>query len=377
MFRPESLDLNLKSRLLALSTIVITAIITSIPLSSRFTNAKPSRSSMPTAWLDGLRGFASFFVSFYHLRNGFTNDVHLSYGTGSDGANDRLLQLPFLRLLFAGPAMVTVFFLVSGYSLCWGSFNDLQTGKVGKCMERIRSSIFRRWLRLYLPTIASSFVVLLCLILGFYDKGTEMDARSGYREPMPTHFSSAIGQAKDWAVETVHFMNIWGEGENRHLYYPHSWSIPVEFTCSIILYVAMIAIAKLRLVPRLALLGIAILYTYWTAWFHLWTFFVGALLAQLNAYRLVQHNWVNGYPPETSRRKTVVKIFIFMWGAYLLSYPDWQCKNLTSEYHQSKLTLHRGCRSGIQVSEPSTSRLARTFLVHSRVRDYADGLDRE
>jgi peptidoglycan/LPS O-acetylase OafA/YrhL len=322
MHQPE----NLASRLLNVCSLITTSVISSIPLVSRFrkthqysTVAKPS----PTAWLDGMRGYASFFVSLYHLRNGFTDDVHKGWGT--DGQNHNLLELPFVRLLFSGPAMVAVFFLVSGYSLSWGSFKDLQVGRVAKCLDRIRSSVFRRFLRLYLPTIAATFVVLVCICLGLYDKGMRMDARTGYREPLPEMFPSALAQFWDWCDHTFSFANIWeGKGtENRHLYYPNSWSIPVEFKCSIMLYVVMFGIAKLRIIPRAIILVLCIIYCSWTGFYHLWTFFVGATLAQFNAYRLFEHGWVDGFPPQSSSRKTILKVIVFVFGVYLLSFPDW------------------------------------------------------
>jgi peptidoglycan/LPS O-acetylase OafA/YrhL len=317
-------DSRISTWLLAIGSTVFAAIITSIPLASRFrkksassTVSKPS----PTAWLDGMRGYASFFVSLYHLRNGFTDSVHVGWGQG--GGNHLIYDLPFIRIIFSGPAMVAIFFLVSGYSLSWGSFKDLQVGKVEKCLDRIRSSVFRRFLRLYLPTIASSFVVLVCICLGLYERGSRMDARTKYREPMPKIFPSTSEQIWDWYLNTVEFLNLWGASENRHLYYPHSWSIPEEFKCSIMLYVGMIGIAKLRVIPRVAALLFCIAYCHWTGFYHLWSFFVGAALAQLNVYRLVEHGWVDGFPPASSRRKTILKIIVFVFGMFLLSYPDW------------------------------------------------------
>jgi peptidoglycan/LPS O-acetylase OafA/YrhL len=313
------------SRLIAACSVPITAVLKSISSAEQpKDNHASSRSSKvsSTAWLDGMRGYASFFVSLYHLRNGFTDNVHK--GWGLNGQNHSLLELPFIRLLFSGPAMVVVFFLVSGYSLSWGSFRDLQVGNVERCLDRIRSSVFRRFLRLYLPLIASSFVVLICICLGLYDKSIKEDARTGYREPMPKIFPNAVDQILDWVRNTLSFINIWAGGENRHLYYPHSWSIPVEFKCSILLYVVLVGIAKFRILPRVVILCLCMIYCVWTDFYHMWTFFLGATLAQLNTYRVVEHGWVGGFPPEMSRRKTILRIGVFIVGVYLLSFPDWQ-----------------------------------------------------
>ncbi len=219
---------------------------------------KPS----PTSWLDGLRGYAALFVSLYHLRNGYTDSVHLGYKTGDGDTN--LLQLPIVRLIFGGEAMVAIFFLVSGYSLSWGCFKDIQSGNPAKCRERILSSLFRRAFRLYLPTLASAFLAFICISLGLYDKGRDMDTRSCYREPEPDRFPTFSGQLGDWLLRSYQFFNVWQTDDNRHLYYPNSWTIPVEFKCSILLYVGILAISRLRLVPRAVAITFFILYCHWT-----------------------------------------------------------------------------------------------------------------
>ena len=154
----------------------------------------------PTSFLDGLRGFAAIVVSLYHLRDGYTESVHIGYSTKSSDTS--WLQLPILRLIFAGSPMVTIFFLVSGYTLALGSFKDMQAGNTGKCLERIRSSILRRFLRLYLPTITSTFIVMICIRLGLYEKSRLEDQRSKFREPEPMVFQTTAEQLSDWLRET-------------------------------------------------------------------------------------------------------------------------------------------------------------------------------
>jgi peptidoglycan/LPS O-acetylase OafA/YrhL len=306
----------------SLRTIVsasFASVVLSLPWPNRTTIPNLARPS-PTAWLDGLRGFASVFVSLYHLRHGYTDDVHIGYGGGT---NRSILQLPFIRLIFAGPAMVAMFFLVSGYSLSWGSFNDLHAGNVEKCLNRIRSSIFRRFFRLYLPTIASTFLVLLCISLGLYSKGSQMDLRTSFREPQPKHFPNVSDQIKDWTWNTILFCNIWSSERDRHVYYSPSWSIQVEFKCSVLLYIFLIGISTLRFTPRLVALTLSVLYCHWTGWYHLWTFFIGATLAQITVYRREHEAWEGGYPPKHSRRHNGLKCVVLAGGLYLLSSPDW------------------------------------------------------
>jgi peptidoglycan/LPS O-acetylase OafA/YrhL len=85
-------------------------------------SSHPEQTIRPTAWLDGLRGWASLIVFSFH----FTHAYHKwsSFGYGSDG-NWLFVELPFVRIFYAGEAMVYVFFIVSGYSLAWGMLQFL------------------------------------------------------------------------------------------------------------------------------------------------------------------------------------------------------------------------------------------------------------
>jgi hypothetical protein len=71
----------------------------------------------PTAWLDGLRGWASLIVFSFHFIHAYHKWHSLGYGFED---NWLLVELPFIRLFYSGEAMVYVFFIVSGYSLAWG-----------------------------------------------------------------------------------------------------------------------------------------------------------------------------------------------------------------------------------------------------------------
>lgn len=273
----------------------------------------------PTSWLDGLRGYAAFFVILYHLRQAYTGSVHVAYGTTENDTNP--LQLPIIRLIFAGQAMVSLFFVVSGYSLSWGPSKDLHKGGIGKCLERIRSSIFRRAPRLYLPTLASAFMAMLCRSLGMYEWGHKMDIRD-YRAPEPERFGNIFAQFADYLSKSIEFLNVWHG--NAHAYYLPSWSIPIEFNCSILLYVGLLAVSKLRLVPRMAGWAVMVFYCHWMQNAFLWLFFIGSALAQVNCY--VQQSWTDGVPPKDSRKRFGFKIFVLCLGLWLLSFPDSSCK---------------------------------------------------
>jgi peptidoglycan/LPS O-acetylase OafA/YrhL len=270
----------------------------------------------------------------YHLRQAYTHTVHVAYGTTENDTNP--LQLPIIRLIFAGQAMVALFFVVSGYSLSWGPFKDLHEGGVGKCLDRIGSSVFRRAPRLYLPTLASAFIAMLCRSLGMYEWGHKMDIRQA-RAPEPERFDTFFAQFADYLSKSMEFLNVWHG--NAHAYYLPSWSIPIEFRCSTLLFVGLLAVSKLRLVPRMVGLAIMILYCHWTQNAFLWLFFIGSALAQVNCY--VQQSWTDGFPPKDSRKKFRFNLFILCVGLWLLSFPDSSCKlSIKTRKQQLLLTQH-------------------------------------
>jgi len=276
------------------------------------------RKESPTAFLDGIRGYAALFVCFYHLRLGYTDEVHASYGTGT--GNRSILQFPFIRILFAGQSMIVVFFVVSGYALASGALKDIHAGNIPKSLDRIRSSILRRAIRLFLPTLVASFVACICIYLGFYAIDPSLDVRAGYREPEPAQQLSFFAQLYDWFWQTAKFLNIYiGD---RHAYYPNSWSIPVEFSCSLALYMGLVAITKLVPLARIVCFIFYVFYCQWTASYWQWMFYVGASLAQLNQFIQVGLEWKEGRPPSRSSRQTGIRVAVFLTGLFLLSYPE-------------------------------------------------------
>lgn len=58
----------------------------------------------PTAWLDGLRGYAALFVFWYHMMNPF-HPHHLE-GYGYNPSGSHWIQLPIIRLVYSGNVMV-------------------------------------------------------------------------------------------------------------------------------------------------------------------------------------------------------------------------------------------------------------------------------
>jgi peptidoglycan/LPS O-acetylase OafA/YrhL len=285
-------------------------------------NNERSHKETPTAWLDGMRGYAALFVSLYHLRIGYSSTVHLGYGARPEDNN--LLELPIIRLLTAGQAMVAVFFFVSGFSLAWGPLKDLRAGQAEKSLNRLRSALFRRFFRLYIPVVACTFIIFLCMRLGLYQIGLDADTRTEYKDPVPELKETIILQFGDWLYENWVFVNYFTH-MGRHAYYVHAWSIGVEFSSSILLFTAMVTMNRLRLLPRIIGFVICTLFLYFGPSAHLWTFFMGATLCQLTLWWQERRRYPGGFAPKTnSWRGDAPWIGLLCLGLWLLSYPEWK-----------------------------------------------------
>jgi peptidoglycan/LPS O-acetylase OafA/YrhL len=188
----------------------------------------------PTAWLDGMRGLAAFFVFLDHLSYS-THDVYTAWGT--DGANRELLKLPFIRFFYTGAAMVAIFFVVSGYALSYKPVRLMRNGDWEALTGTFSSSVFRRALRLYLPCFASTLMIVLFVRLGLYE-GTRELANDAVRFPVrrehhPWRYDTLSEQLIVWMRKMCSFVYPFTleikEGDSAIDIDGHLWTIAVEY----------------------------------------------------------------------------------------------------------------------------------------------------
>ena len=289
--------------------------------------------SPTTAWLDGMRGWASFFVYIRHFASATHPDIQVGYGRDAD--NKWIIQLPFFRLLVGGPAMVSLFFIISGYALSWAPLKQLH-GKGGAegALLRLSSATFRRAARLFLPGVVSTFLVACCILLGLYDRGhaamSPLDM-PGFMEPEPPQYrlDPWYVQFPSWFWETWGFLKVWTPGGTA--YDVHLWTLPVEFRCSIILFITMVGFVRCRPWLRLLGLGGMVVYCHATDFWQGWLFFAGSFLAQLKFLQEETSAPASALPtadtekiPAPRKRwPDILRFVFFLTGLYLLSAPDY------------------------------------------------------
>lgn len=201
--------------------------------SDTVTDEKASKSTHPTAWLDGMRGVAALLVYIYHLSYS-THDVDTAWTfEGKQG----FLRLPLIRFFYNGHYMVAIFFVLSGYALSYKSVKQIRKQETQPLLEGLASSVFRRWMRLFLPCFVSTLMIVLLLRLGAYDwtRGIAYDqARlTFHRERHADRYETLGKQMWAWASAFFAFANPFTARDMPMD--PHLWTISIEYVSLVLL----------------------------------------------------------------------------------------------------------------------------------------------
>lgn len=242
----------------------------------------------PTAYLDGMRGVAAFNVFLCHYL--YTCFI-IAEGWGFEEHNYSFFKLPFVRLLYAGPPQVAIFFVVSGYALSLKPVKLARQQKWDNFATTMASFVFRRALRLFLPTAISTFMIVVLLRLGAYEWTRDFSRDSTFmknvQETAPDLKDSLSEQLTDWGWNMFNFVHVWGwEPFGGSTYYDvHLWTIPVEFRASMMLFLTMIGLARMRTVLRFTFLTLIVWFSYRNDRWEMVLFYAGMVLAELDTIR--------------------------------------------------------------------------------------------
>ncbi|KAI9799111.1 MAG: hypothetical protein M1825_004878 [Sarcosagium campestre] len=314
----------------------------------------------PTAALNGLRGFAALFVYFYHYQMAYSRHVEIGYG---QSGNWWIIQLPILRVWYAGPAMVAVFFVISGYVLSYRPIHLLHSHSFDRMMHNLSSSVFRRGMRLFLPTSVGTFITMLTVWGGLWEPSRPIymdpNIMRGDGESHPRILPTFLDQSLQWFDGIRGMTNVW----DWHMYFPHYdhhlWTIPVEFKSSMMLFLTITGLARMRVIPRLALLFVLICYCIqWDRW-EVVLFLAGMFIAETD---ILKHR--ENFPKikdveshdeacSSGRRKVLRVCFwsaMFISGLFFTSAPNlspdqtpgyvWLSKLIPKTYSEGHRFLH-------------------------------------
>jgi len=217
--------------------------------------ASPRKQLRSTAYLDGLRGFAAFMVYWQHhhlwARDGVGADRVFENAFGYDNQY-YFACLPVVRTFFTGGHFaVTVFFVISGYVLSAKPLSLVHAGDYLKLGDNLASALFRRWLRLHIPVICTTFLYMTSWhAFGIW---TDSVHQPNYRDEL-----------WNWYAEFKNFSFVFRTGGEPWFSYDfHVWSIPVEFRGSIVIYTALMAFSRCTRNARLwCELGLLVYFMY-------------------------------------------------------------------------------------------------------------------
>jgi len=234
-----------------------------------------SRKLHPTAWLDGLRGVASLMVLFHHASVLWY--YPLNRGWGSSPNDYHFVQLPFIRLFYSGPAMVAIFFVVSGFSLSYKALSLIRKGRYLKVLDALCSSVLRRGFRLVIPPATITFGSMLATYWGWY----------GVRNPRQPPQSPYIWEhLKSWWFSAIWLSDPFRpQGIYSPTYDTNLWTIPVELYHSMVIFITLLGLSKVRGPYRLLILSAIVCYASYYAYCYLFLFLSGVLLAELHHIR--------------------------------------------------------------------------------------------
>ncbi|PGH12501.1 hypothetical protein AJ79_04245 [Helicocarpus griseus UAMH5409] len=251
------------------------------------------------AALDGLRGWACLLVFNFHFLFTYTDKTAVGWGFGE--GNWGLHQLPIIHMLISGHVMVTIFFVISGYVLSYKPLKLLRSHSWEQAFHTLASSTFRRGFRLYVPSIIGTICVFIGVRLGFYDYSTwvrdEGHTILGINEQHPPLYVYFKDQFRDWWFTIIHLMDPWNWQLYYNFYNPHLWTIPVEFRCSMVLFLTIIFVSRLRVWIRLAFVSYLLVFCIrWGRW-DVVLFMAGMLMAEID----IMHGlWEQPSPPVRS-----------------------------------------------------------------------------
>jgi peptidoglycan/LPS O-acetylase OafA/YrhL len=209
------------------------------------------------------------------VHNPFEKSKWLENAYGFEGQY-HFAAMPFVRIFFSGGYYaVGVFFVISGYVLSVGPLKLIYAGEYGKVAQSLSSALFRRWIRLFVPVLATTFLWMTSWhAFGWWCRPFE---------PEPTY----LAELTKWYNEAKQYMFLYKNDKAfpfDFLYWNmHTWSIPFEFRGSIGVYTVLLGLSMCRRGVRLfCVTGLIWYFLFLVDGWFLASFFAGMLLCELD-----------------------------------------------------------------------------------------------
>lgn len=188
--------------------------------------------------------------------------------------------LPFINILHSGTNMVAVFFVISGYVLTHRFLTLVHQDKPESALMSMSSATFRRFVRLYGPVFVFTAIMQVVIQLGLFEHGRP---RFDNKTPYPPRADTVWGQFLlfwTWwrgAVNVFRF-DLGYDGA----FDPHIWTIPVEYRCSMLLFLLAVGLARVKTRLQIPFMVAIMAWAMNSAHWELVLFLIGMVLAQID-----------------------------------------------------------------------------------------------
>ena len=305
-----------------------------LPLPSLRRSSAQPRKLHATSYLDGLRGIAAFIVFLHHGTQAFLPSLRPGWASSPDSLN--LLALPIVRIIYSGGAMVSIFFVISGYVL---SIRPLQlaakagrrkieeqnglvlgqgraTSDLNAAYANLASGTFRRAPRLIIPCLVSTFITAVIGQMGVFVQGSNIGLQRYYPRA-----ESWIQQFSHWWLQSLYFLNPFS---GKHDFEENTWTIPSELKGSLLVFLTVLGLAGKSFRLRRTSIWVGLLYWTWLGtWDHI-QFLAGVGIAEWRSSheRDEEKDEIGKVSDRNGAGSTVGHLAMALLALYLLSMPE-------------------------------------------------------
>ncbi|KAK9418287.1 putative acyltransferase protein [Seiridium unicorne] len=278
----------------------------------------------PTSYINGLRGVACLIVFNQHVLYLLCPWSLRAYGAPDVTKN--VLQMPIVRVVYAGDGMVALFFVLSGYVLAYSPLRMIHAGTpADEFLTKLSSSVLRRGIRLFTPMLAFGLMTaVLTWVLPWYEAPKAMNR---WRQDDDSSLSAFFKHLSRFAVDALSGMDpfdfSWANGEPEG--WSHCWTIPHQYRGSLAVYMACLATCRLTPTIRKAMfLGLAL----WVICSprHYWEmscFFSGLLLAETRIPSTSNSLQPQPCKPWTKHFSIAIRTLALIVSTVFLGWPVW------------------------------------------------------
>lgn len=187
-------------------------------------------------WVEGLKGLSGIVIVFNHLRMCFWPESHDAV---SDDGHSYIVQLPFVGLICAGNLAVRLYFVLSGFSLCYRPLQMMEENRTAIVYQRTSRSLQSRYWRLLVPSALASALSLVMSSAGAFTH-----SRTVCRAFLDTTPNSTTLAADVWLWTKDTVLDMWVIG--RHHFHDSLWCMKILLLGSYLMYLLVALRAEAR-----------------------------------------------------------------------------------------------------------------------------------